>query len=193
MILVEHKPPPTETSVEYSGGWPQTHAEFEAFITAFQDRLVRYAFRRLGDFHEAEDAVQEVFVKCYRLRGQLGHVTSIMAYLYRMTGNVCTDRGRRKRPHIVPIDCIDAESMPDSQATARERAAAAEELQLASKLLGTLPGRQAEVLKLHVLDELPLRDIAEVQECSVATVKSRLRYGIASLRKHLASRKERML
>lgn len=87
----EPKQPPGE---DWSSGWPQSAAEFEELIEAFQDRLVHYAFRRLRDFHEAEDVVQEVFVKAYTCRGEMLHVTRVAPYLYRMAANLCTDRLR---------------------------------------------------------------------------------------------------
>ena len=52
----------------WAGEWPQTAEEFEGFVEAFQNRLVARAFRRLRDIHDAEDLVQEVFIKAYLRR-----------------------------------------------------------------------------------------------------------------------------
>lgn len=60
---------------------------------------------------------------------------------------------------------------------------AAEELRGIDALLSRLPHRQAEVIRLRVFDELRLREIAEVLGCPLATVKTRLRYGLEKLRK----------
>src|SRR5688572_9235029 len=82
---------------EWTAPWPQTAAEFENLIDAFQDRLVRYAYRRIGNFQEAEDVAQEVFVKAFMLRSRMKDVTSVGAYLYRMAANECTDCGRKRK------------------------------------------------------------------------------------------------
>ena len=178
---------------ECLSSWPQTPGEFETVIETFQDHLVRYAFCRLKDVCEAEDVVQEVFIKAYTRRNELRNVHPVAPYLYRMTANLCIDRLRRPRPVMVRMDEINAEDMPRVDSAAIERIAAAEQLKQADALLARLPKRQAEVLRLRVLDDLSLAEIAETHECSLATVKSRLRYGIARLRKILSRGKERTL
>ncbi len=176
---------------EWRSGWPQTPPEFEDLIDVFQDRLVRYAFCRLKDVEDAEDAVQEVFLKAYTHRNELRNVYPVAPYLYRMVANMCIDHLRRPRPVIVSIDEIRMEELPRERPVARERAAAAEELKLATELLDRLPRRQADVLRLRLFDDLSLAEIADLHQCSLSTVKSRLRYGIARLRRILSRGKER--
>ena len=175
---------------EWTSGWPQSPPEFEALIDVFQDQLVRYAFCRLRDVCDAEDVVQEVFLKAYTRREKLRNIYPVAPYLYRMVANMCIDLLRQPRPVIVQIDEIRAEDMPNVRSVATERIAAAEQLKHADELLARLPGRQAEVLRLRVLDDLSLAEIAEMHGCSLATVKSRLRYGVARLRRILSRGKE---
>ena len=59
-VMEFNQVPPINRAI-WEGGWPQTPGEFERLVEAFQDRLVRYAFRRLGNLHDAEDVAQEVF------------------------------------------------------------------------------------------------------------------------------------
>lgn len=179
--------PPDEQA--WSGGWPQTREQFEPFIAAFQDRLIRYAWRRLADFHEAEDAVQEVFVRAYTNRKKLEPVDHVASYLYRMTANECTDRLRRRRHKIVPIEMINAEELADAQEAASERLAAEDELKRIDQYLSALPSRQAEVIRLRVLDELSLADAARVLGRPLPTIKSRLRHGLKKLRRLIRSEK----
>jgi RNA polymerase sigma-70 factor (ECF subfamily) len=178
------------TPSAWTSGWPQSPPEFEALIDVFQDRLVRYAFCRLRDVCDAEDVVQEVFLKAYTHRNKLHNVYPVAPYLYRMVANMCIDLLRQPRPVIVPIDEIRAEDTPHVHSVATERIAAAEQLKYADELLARLPRRQAEVLRLRVLDDLSLAEIAEMHGCSLATVKSRLRYGVARLRRILSRGKE---
>lgn len=178
-------------SREWKSGWPQSPPEFEALIDAFQDPLVRYAFCRLKDVCDAEDVVQDVFLKAYARRNELRDIYPVAPYLYRMVANLCIDRLRRPGPVMVTIDEIGAENMPRVRSVAFERVAAAEQLQQAEALLARLPKRQAEALRLRAFDDLSLGEIAQMHGCSLSTVKSRLRYGIARLRKILPQGKER--
>jgi len=164
-------------------GWPQTRQEFEAVVEDLQDRLVRYAFRRLGGLQEAEDVVQEVFVRAYADRRNRRAVTQVRPYLYRMAANACTDMLRKRERSGVPVGTVEAMNLPDGRKSSFEIASALEELQRIEAVLKRLPGRQSEVIRLRVFDELPFVEIAEVLGCSPATVKSRFRYGLRKLRK----------
>ena len=177
--LDQPTPPRTGT---WEGDWPQTIPEFERLVEAFQDRLVRYAFCRLGDLGDAEDVAQEVFVRAYADRQRLQRVTRVTAYLYRMASNLCTDFLRRRKYQAVPLEEAEVEDIPAHQPNGSEAAAAAEELRRIEGALSRLPDRQAEVVRLRVFDELRLNEIAEALGCPLATVKSRLRYGLEKLR-----------
>ncbi len=166
----------------WEGGWPQTLDEFERLVGAFQDRLVRYAFRRLGSLHEAEEVAQEVFLRAYDSRTKRTKVTCVTAYLYRMASNLCTTLLRRRKRWSVVIHGSEFSEIPTNQPDSWETAAASEELRRVESLLRHLPRRQAKVVRLRVLDELRLREIADVIGCPLGTVKSRLRYGLEKLR-----------
>jgi len=184
----------SRTPVEWTEGWPRTPEAFERLVEVFQHPLVRYAFRRLRDHQEAEDAVQDVFLRVYRSRESLGSVGNVRAYLYRMAGNACTDRLRRRKRHdklfISFSDCR-IESIVDDRAAAVDEVAAVEALDRVDRLLAVLPRRQAEVIRLRVLDELSLPDIAIALHCRLATVKSRLRYGLQKLRRTVRRERSR--
>lgn len=185
----EPKPPPED---DWSSGWPQSATEFDALIEAFQDRLVHYAFRRIRDFHEAEDVIQEVFVKAYTCRAEMRHVVRVAPYLYRMAANLCTDRMRRHQPVMIPLDDVDPGGLKDRRPSAAQLAEASESLRRADRLLAPLPEAQAEVLRLRVFDDLSLEEIAQVQSCSMETAKSRLRYAISKLRRVLSRSREKV-
>ena len=169
----------------WSGGWPQSLREFEAFVEAFQDRLVRYAFRRLGNLEDAEDVVQEVFVRAYRDRAPRKSVDRVAAYLYRMVANACSDhlRLRERRSRELPLgEVVSLEANLQKRCVPSEVIAATEELLRIERFLGRLPNRQAEVIRLYAFDELSFAEIAQVIGRSPATVKSRFRYGIEKLK-----------
>jgi RNA polymerase sigma-70 factor (ECF subfamily) len=177
----EPEPPPSSDA--WSGGWPQSPGEFAVLVDLYLHRLVCYAFRRLGNVHDAEDVVQEVFLRAYSERAERKHVTRPGPYLYRMVANACTDLLRKHRAVIVSVDDIEADQIGSGGRNPAEAAIAAEELRRAEDLVRQLPDAQAEVVRLRVFDELRLHEIAEILGCSVDTVSSRLRYGFEKLRK----------
>ena len=164
-------------------GWPQTSEEFGMLVEVYLNRLVLYAFRRLGNLSDAEDIVQEVFVRAYTDRFKRKKIAHVGPYLYRMVNNACTDILRKRKRPGHSKESICADDIPGRQKNPYELAAAIEETQRVEKLLIRLPGKQAEVIRLRVFDELRLSEIAEVVGCSIDTVNSRLRYGFRKLRK----------
>lgn len=171
---------PTET---WEGHWPQSQEEFRRFVDAYLQRMVSYAFRRLGSIQDAEDVVQEVFVRSYAERGKHANVKGVVPYLYRMTANACTDVLRKRKRSKRLLDRFVGESIPSERHSLLDLYAVSEETRRAEELLQRIPKRQAEVIRLRVLDGLSIAEIAEVVGCKSNTVSSRLRYGFKKLRR----------
>src|SRR5262245_33520323 len=94
--------PPPQTGQD---AWPSTRSELAALVEDHADLLVWHAFRVLGSMPDAEDVVQDVFIRVFST-GRREEVASIRAYLYRAVGNACTDllrsrtRSGRRRESI---------------------------------------------------------------------------------------------
>lgn len=151
--------------------------ELERLVEQCRGRLFRFAFFRLGSREEAEDVVQEAFLRFAALAP--GSVRRPEAYLFRMTVNGCNDRLRRRRnaPRLEPID-------PNGIYPAEDREALEEAARIEA-LLSDLPAVQAEAISLHVYSSLRFTEIAEVLDCPATTVKSRFAAGIGNLKKML--------
>jgi RNA polymerase sigma-70 factor (ECF subfamily) len=173
-------PAPT---LSWDAGWPKTPDEFRTLVDAYSDRLVGYAFRRVGNLQDAEDVVQDVFVSTYRLAPSRRGELRVGPYLYRSVANACTDLLRKRKRSAVAREEIGGQEPIGTCPEPTELALAAEELRRAESLLARLPEAQAEVVRLRVFDELRLGEIADVVGCSVNTVCSRLRYGFRKLRR----------
>jgi len=187
---MESNPDPPEHADAWTGGWPQSPHEFRALLDAHLNRLVRYAFRLLGNIQDAEDVVQEVLVRAFADRSKRKHISAVCPYLFRSVANACTDLLRRRNCSVVFREEISIEETLGRRNNPSEVAAAGEELRRAQQLLGRLPEAQAEVIRLRVFDELRLSEIAEVVGCSVNTVCSRLRYGFRKLRNLVGEKQE---
>jgi RNA polymerase sigma-70 factor (ECF subfamily) len=151
-----------------------------SFQSSFLDRLVMIAFHRLGRMEDAEDVIQNVFVKAYADREKLRNVRRVGPYLYRMVANACNEHRRKRR--YLSLEETETESYLDGQGDVYDQISAAIELQRIEQYLLHLPRQQAEVIRLRVLDGFSLPEIAELTGYNLPTVKSRLRYGLKKLR-----------
>jgi len=152
--------------------WPQTVDEFDSLIEATQDELIHLAFYRLGNKHDAEDAVQDIYVQAFRDRNKRRHITAARAYLFRMVSNKCIDVLRahaRQQGNLVTDEAATGEDV-SSSFDARERA------ETLRRLLRSVPAKEAEVVYLRAFSELSFAEVAEAVRSSVPTVKSRIRY-----------------
>lgn len=156
---------------------PECRKDLEELVDRYRLPLFRFAFFRLGSRMDAEDVVQDAFLKWVSAPGR--KVGNPQAYLFRMVANACSDRLRR-RPPLVPLD--DRKPLPDESADESE---AHEETRRIETLLDKLPPEQAEAIRLHTYASLRFTEIAEVLRCPASTVKSRFGGGIEKLKKLL--------
>ena len=154
-------------------------AQVEAAFTAELQSLYRYACYRLGKREEAQDVIQELYLKLHRQ--QLREVSNARCYLYRALSNSCTQLLRERRR----IEYVDVASLRDLQTEDMTPSDFDEEQALIARLLATLPDEQSEVIRLHLHGECTFTEIADILDIPLATAKSRYRYGIEHLRQEL--------
>ena len=162
--------------------FPQTLQELGAFVKANQDRLVRHAYFRLGNRQEAEDIVQEVMIRIYQEKENKQHIDRVTSYAFRMVFNACVDHLRKKtRNNFEQLNGLNVLVAIDGSNRETE-IIAKEEFHRINQLLNSIPAKQAEVLRLRIIDELSFIEIAEIMKVPVTTIKSRFSYGIIKLR-----------
>lgn len=154
-------------------------AAFQQVVDATSARLVRLAARMLGSVVDAEDVVQEAYVKAYRslMTGEFDGRANVSTWLYRIVTNQAIDamRSRARRPK--PTDTAD-ESTSDL-ASAEQKMALTE----LSDWMSDLPPDQRAALVLKAVEGLTSPEIAEVLQCSEGAVEQRLVRARAALRK----------
>lgn len=141
---------------------------FEALVRRHTPALYRLCLRLLGQPADAEDAVQEVWVRAWRNLPGFRAEAAVGTWLYRMAVNQCVSRQRAARP-MVPLD----EDTPStgSVAGAAERSAAAHAVRAA---VLALPGDQRSALVLREFEGRSYDEIATMLGISLSAVKSRL-------------------
>ena len=152
--------------------------ELESIIVREQDMLFRFAYIRVGRRADAEDIVQDVFLKLFRSSENLKSVRNVKHYLIRSISNACKDFHRRKQD-ILPLEKAEREMVSDEDLKMYE-----EYLRITA-LARTLPPEQMEVLYMKCIDGLKFREISDILDIPEATVKSRYRYAIQGIQKQL--------
>lgn len=151
----------------------------EAALAALVDRyagaLYRVAFSVLRNPADAEDAVQEAFVRVLRHRDTLDEVRDHRVWLIRIVWNIVLDRKRRAKTRPETDDVEDlARVLPSAGLTAEEMAAAAQHHARVLACVEQLPAKEREVLQLSAFEELSSVEIAGVLGITESSVRSRL-------------------
>ena len=142
---------------------------FTSTIVPFKDRLYRVALRMLRNGPEAEDVVQEVLVKLWQQRQELGGIRNLEAWMMRLTKNKAIDRMRLKANRHTDLESV-AEPT-EYAATPYERAASRDALARIRRIMHQLPDTQRQVLELRDVEGLPYQEIADTLELSLEQVK----------------------
>ena len=146
-----------------------THTEFKERFMPLQKMLYREAYRMLGDTFEAEDAVQNLYVRLWEQKERLDHLHSPKEYCLKALRNICIDRWRKMRTRDEEVDFVEeiseANAPPDVE---REEAE-----EFVNHFLATLPQRQQRVMTMQMQGS-SIEEIAEVTGITQSNVAVKL-------------------
>ena len=183
----------TPSAAACAGAKVPDAGDLMAVVARYQSPLLRYVGQMLGRVdHEAEDIVQEAFI---RLHSQVaghgpGSVRHLTTWLFRVTHNLTLDtlRQRQRRSRV-------AQSGAESGSLAEEQVAdeldalgeviRMEAREVALRELAQMDGDLRQVLLLKITQEMTLREVAEVVGVSLSTVNYRLNRGMTELARRL--------
>lgn len=173
---------------------------FASLLRRHNQRLYNFALRQVRDTGQAEDIVQDAFLRVVQNASEFKHEARFSTWLYAIARNLCVDQLRKKShrrhaslnqgkdPGSEPIENQVADSHPRSDA---ERAACSSEmLDSILRAVDGLPDDQREVFLLREIGQLRFVDIAQVTGAAENTVKSRMRYALERLREALSGFEE---
>ena len=143
-----------------------THDEFKRRFMPLQRMLYREAFKVLGDRFEAEDAVQNLYVRLWEQKEQLDHLVSPEAYCRTALRNICIDHWRRIRTRDGDVEFVEEIAEANAPPEA-EREEAAEFLE---HFLTNLPQIQQRVMRMQMSGN-SAEEIAEVTGLTAGNVK----------------------
>jgi RNA polymerase sigma-70 factor (ECF subfamily) len=148
---------------------PPSLNELEALYRTYGSRMKSLAYNLLGNTSDAEDAVQEAFLKAYRGQKAFGGRSAVWTWMYRILINVCYDAGRRRntglQKHTVPLEASETRPAPAGNHPLR---------MTLERLVAELSPRLREVFLLHDVEGLTHGEIATVLGIAEGTSKSAL-------------------
>jgi RNA polymerase sigma-70 factor, ECF subfamily len=166
---------------QQSPEWPMGIKEhdFERVVRENQRLVFSLAFHFLGNRETAEELAQDVFVQLYHHLGSISSPLHLRAWLRRVTVHRCIDAARRgSRLRLVSLD---EAVMPAATPAAPDPLAT----RALARMIRSLPAKSRLVVILRYQEELELREIAEIMELPLNTVKSSLQRALALLRAKL--------
>ncbi len=169
---------------ERPGGTPPETDWVRDALNRHEAPLLRHAARLTGDLETARDVVQETFLRlCRADRARIGD--HLVPWLHTVCRNLALDH-LRKEQRMVALDDHTAASLPGREAPPSASAERAEARSRADALIGGLPPKQQEVLRLKFQDALSYEEISRITGLSVSNVGYLIHTGLKTARQHLA-------
>ena len=166
-------------------------AAFGILLQRYQKSVHALVWRKIGDFHTAEDITQDTFLQAYKKLSTLKNHNQFAGWLYVIANRLCIDWSRKKRfttqsLEDTPVAEIDISSYTHHVSEQRETERTERRRELVKELLSQLPESERTVLTLYYLGEMTTKEIGKFLGVSMDTIKSRLRRGRKRLQKDQA-------
>ncbi|WP_110112000.1 RNA polymerase sigma factor SigW [Bacillus sp. CGMCC 1.16541] len=165
---------------------------FAEVVEYYKDKVYQLCYRMLGNREEAEDSAQETFIRAYVNIHSYDMNRKFSTWLYRIATNLCIDRIRKKKPdYYLDAEVPGTEGLNMYSKIAADQALPEDELEslelqelIQSEIL-KLPEKYRTVIVLKYVDELSLKEISDILDLPVGTVKTRIHRGREALRNRL--------
>lgn len=168
-------------------------AAFEALIGEHQKRIFSIAFRMAGNPEDAADMAQEVLIKIFKNLGKFQGNSKFSTWVYRVATNTCLDELKKLRRHtaysldqeLETEEGSVAAELADEAPTPEESAERRDLQRVVSEAIGMLSEDHKKAILLRDMQGFSYEEIANILQCSVGTVKSRINRARAQLKKIL--------
>ena len=167
---------------------------FTTLVQKYQKGVHALAWRKIGDFHFAEEITQDTFLQAYKNLSTLRNPNQFAGWLYVIANNLCRRWHQKNRPAMQSLEGTSVKEIDKSSYThyvseRRETETAERYHEIVKKLLERLPESERTVVTLHYLGEMTVKEISRFLGVSVNTINSRLRRA----RKRLQQKEELLI
>lgn len=156
---------------------------FKNLVLPLTDKLLHFAYTLLQDRVEAEDAVQEVMLKLWKIRQTLEQFNSLEAFAMKVMKNWCLDRLKSKKPLLVENynNMNNWRENPDPQVILE----GVEKQRLLRMVLENLPLQQKLILQMRDLEGMEFEQISEIMDLEINTIRVNLSRARNKIKKEL--------
>ena len=163
---------------------------FNQLVLRWERPIYALAYRVIGREEDARDVAQETFLRAFRALSGFKGQAKFSSWLYRITLNLCRDWIRKERRTPVSqapegIDIIELAGEATPNETIEQRVGRSQLSRAVSRAMASLPEEQRTAIILKEYHGLTFQEIADMLDCPLSTVKTRLYQGLSVVRKQL--------
>lgn len=163
---------------------------FDLIVQRYKEQLLNFVFRFVGNQEEAEDIVQETFLRVYRKRKAYKRIAKFSTWIYTIAGNLSrTELRRRKRRKLFSVTDMGFEDrdyeISDEAYNPENRVDGVIQEEIIQREINNLSPKFREVIILRDVQELSYEEISKIIKVPIGTVKSRVNRGRLKLQSRL--------
>jgi RNA polymerase sigma-70 factor (ECF subfamily) len=169
----------------------QTEA-FNILVGRYKNQLMNYLFRYLGDYDQADDAVQETFIRVYRKKDLYKPIARFSTWLYTIATNIAKTQFHKRKRYVGFSSSRrddpghdERRDIPDQTSSADSMAESTLKQEIIQTALDSISPKYREVVVLCDIQELTYEEICDITGLNIGTVKSRLNRGRTRLQELL--------
>jgi len=163
---------------------------YDILVRKYKDQLLNFVYRFVGNRTDAEDIIQETFLRVYRNKHMYKEIAKFSTWVYTIAGNLAkTELRRRKRHKIFSVSNFVNEErdfdIPDRDHSPERKVDSSMQEKIIQKAIEKLPIKFKEVIILRDIQEFAYEEISQILNIPLGTVKSRVNRGRLKLQEDL--------
>lgn len=163
---------------------------FEQIVHRYKDPLINFIYHFLGDRIDAEDVIQETFLRVFKYKHMYRNIAKFSTWIYTIASNLAkTELRRRRRRRILSLSKMGYEDrdydLPDAYSSPERVVDGEMKDEMIRKEIEDLPIKFREVIVLRDIQEFSYEEISKILKIPIGTVKSRVNRGRLRLQKRL--------
>jgi RNA polymerase sigma-70 factor (ECF subfamily) len=163
---------------------------YDLLVRRYKDQLLNFVYRFVGNRTDAEDIVQETFLRVYKNKHMYKEIAKFSTWVYTIAGNLAkTELRRRKRHKIFSVSNFVNEErdydIPDREHSPEKKVDSTIQEDIIQKAIEKLPAKFREVIILRDIQGFAYEEISQILDIPLGTVKSRVNRGRLKLQEDL--------